>query len=1573
MIIFTGFLTGVLLLLFLGIWMLSLEKIQNILAQKGAAYLSKKLHTRVEIEHVRIAFLNAVDLQGVYIEDGHKDTLAYIGKLRLKTSDLLSSYWHNTKPVIHSAGLYHAFVRLHRDKDSVWNYDFIANAFSSPSRAENSAVPDTAVSAKNPGGLQFDLKEIEGSHIRFFMDDGWRGEDLDVTIGRLQAETEQIALEKKQISLKKLLIDGADILVREYDGNKPEDLSPDDSSDWGTPFNPDKFGLGLARLELSNSRFRYIHDDRISLPNEFDEKNLVISGININLNNTRVVGDTIFSHIETLQAIERSGLAVKDLHADVTLSQVRASLDALTLHTNYSTLTGHYEMNYKNFHAFNDYIHEVNMKGNLINSRVSSLDIGYFANILNEYPIAVNIDGQFDGTVDHLEGKQIRLESRNTRFSGNATVTGLPDIGITYFDVSDIELITSGNDINALIPQTKTDGIDWNRLSTIHYTGAYSGQVDQFYTKGNLSTTLGSAIVDLNMNFRNAIPSYSGHIETDDFNIGQLIKQSRIGTISMKGKIDGSGFNLEDLNAQIDATVSRVDLDSSHYHDITINGLVAKKKFDGIFISKDPGLTLNFNGKVDLNGSRPVYQFTSRFIRFDLKKFGLTKESVIGSGYANLNFDGATLDEFTGRASFKDITLENKGKSTHIDSLVLASFQSAKEKTLRLSSTVVDAEIKGNFYLSGLPDAIQLYVYHYLPQYIKLPTSMSNQELEYTVEIHQADSILSTFASDFHGISGSVLSGYLNTNTQRFGLDANILRFGYKDFRWEDLIIVGSGDYSQFDLNATCGNFFYDDELMIPSFQINGSMAGDTANLSIITQSINEVVGDATLNIKAAALNNNLFVNILPSTFSLREDNWQLHSTDDLILGKNMTISEVVVESGAQRLLINSSERNSDDLSIDLQEIDLSGISNYIDLNGMRLYGRVNGKIELNNLFSAATADALLYSSQSIRVNDDTLGIVFANVHYDIGRNAMRLDPGTKVTRFDQTSEINGSLNFDTKRMQLKASLQSADIAFLNDFISDYVSDLHGKVSGELNLTGPMDEPDINGNLLLSDASLKVIYLGTRYSMDNVKLSFIKHEIRIPEFNLFDQRPEKYTAKVKGSIQLVHPENPVFDLSIQSDNFLCLNTMEWDNDLYYGYVPASLTARVSGALDDISMDMNTRPLKGSTFHLPISSSGDASTYDYIDFMQIGRDQFSEKTKRSSNYFRINMNVEATPDVQVFIILDQNTREEIVAKGNGNINLNLDLGNSMNMFGTYSITEGKYLFNFRGVLPRTFIIDEGSQIRWNGDPLAAQLDVKATYKLPNTLALYPLIQGLTDDQNEIAEAKKKYDTYINLTLKDNLSAPEIKFDINQPTNKAIGTMAYEKLMLIKNDDKELVSQAGVLLLLGEFKSAEKIETGSYERGGVATASDLISNALSSGLTNVFSEVTGLKNISLNMNYKTYSLSQTQSNINQFNFGITANLFKDRMLVDFGSNVDVDRNNTTGKGVSSVNIGGDFKAQYLVTDDGRFRINAYRTSNFNAEGTSIMKGGMGLSYKKVFNSFRDLFTSKARKKKTNNNPS
>jgi hypothetical protein len=63
-----------------------------------------------------------------------------------------------------------------------------------------------------------------------------------------------------------------------------------------------------------------------------------------------------------------------------------------------------------------------------------------------------------------------------------------------------------------------------------------------------------------------------------------LIKQPKIGRLSIDGKIEGKGFDMNSLNANVNAHVDEFEFDGKSYNDLTINGLVASKKFDGIFM-----------------------------------------------------------------------------------------------------------------------------------------------------------------------------------------------------------------------------------------------------------------------------------------------------------------------------------------------------------------------------------------------------------------------------------------------------------------------------------------------------------------------------------------------------------------------------------------------------------------------------------------------------------------------------------------------------------------------------------------------------------------------------------------------------------------------------------------------------------------------------------------------------------------------------------------------------------------------------------------------------------------------------
>jgi hypothetical protein len=374
------------LLVVLAMWLVTTERVQNVLVQKAASYLSDKTKTKVSVGHVKLSFFNQFHIQQVYMEDDKKDTLAYVGDLSVKTSDLLSNYWNDETSVIESVGLDDVFVHLNRFKENDrWNYDFIVDAFSSSPKDTSSKSVEVSSSASTDGsgsGPKIDLKKLSCHNVRFYMDDAWRGEDMRFAFKTLDLDVKSLNLISKQIDINSILVDGANVLVKEYNGGKPKDNTPDDTTTWGTPFNPDLYQLAISKLTLANSAFYFQDGESIPPKSQFDEKHLGISNLNLNIDNAKVIADTLFADIQELTALERSGLEIKSLKGKLRLSQVQAALNEFRLQTAYSTLGDHFEMDYRNFHDFKDFIDKVTLKTTLANSTVSSLDIGYFCSYI---------------------------------------------------------------------------------------------------------------------------------------------------------------------------------------------------------------------------------------------------------------------------------------------------------------------------------------------------------------------------------------------------------------------------------------------------------------------------------------------------------------------------------------------------------------------------------------------------------------------------------------------------------------------------------------------------------------------------------------------------------------------------------------------------------------------------------------------------------------------------------------------------------------------------------------------------------------------------------------------------------------------------------------------------------------------------------------------------------------------------------------------------------------------------------------------------------------------------------------
>src|SRR5690606_24318611 len=86
-------------------------------------------------------------------------------------------------------------------------------------------------------------------------------------------------------------------------------------------------------------------------------------------------------------------------------------------------------------------------------------------------------------------------------------------------------------------------------------------------------------------------------------------------------------------------------------------------------------------------------------------------------------------------------------------------------------------------------------------------------------------------------------------------------------------------------------------------------------------------------------------------------------------------------------------------------------------------------------------------------------------------------------------------------------------------------------------------------------------------------------------------------------------------------------------------------------------------------------------------------------------------------------------------------------------------------------------------------------------------------------------------------------------------------------------------------------------------------------------------------------------------NQVDLDLSASLFQDRFILELGNSLDFANNAPANS--NNFNYAGDFRGQYLLSPDGRYRLNGFRVSNYDyAKAREVTRGGIGIIYKRSF---------------------
>lgn len=1469
--------------------------VQTYLAQQATNYLSKELKTTVKIDKVDIVFFDQVALDGFLIFDQQKDTLLATKTVFATLDDYDLT---NLKFTVGKVRLVDAYGHLKKDENGVSNLQFIVDYFKSDKRSSGKKV-------------ELAIHTVELNNTRFKYDD-----------------------ERKDLK---------------------------------------DFGIDFAHLDVSN-----------------------VNGI---LEQISIVGSDIKATITNFSAYEKSGLNLKSITTEASVGKNGIYLSNAIIDINDSKLnTPKFNLIYSGFDDLSHFVDSVKFDGQLEESTVSMKDVSLFASTLEGMEEIVQVKGNVSDVVNNLKIRDLDLRIKDkTRLRGSFD---LPDfaklnessikqsLDYAYVDLKEIQGIKLPN--SSSTAYLKLD--DYTKR--LGYFEAEDVAFDMDGNKFNVAsdivrTRLGSVRLENGINFEqkdNSLaftPSDRGtyDFKVEQFDLGSFLQNKDLGMVDGTFRVQGEAFSPSDIRFnRVDGNVTRFDFMQYAYSAISIqNGKFKNNRFSGKVDVADKNLSLNYEGYMDFNGEQE-YNFTANVGQAWLDKLNFTSEQAELMSTFRVEMVGTNPENFSGRIMANAFHYCEGGRDLYVPELAIDVLRGNSENgeldKFMLTSNVVNASIEGKVNFDHLIGNLDYQLSRILPALFKRDIlknrTHTEDHFEFSLDAQDPDDFLAIFVPELSISSSTSMNGHYYGDIANFVLKLKSSSMTYEDFKFDDIIVDQVLDSNSVVNTVSIEKFIYNDTI---SFQgVNFKTSGGNDHL------ISDLTWDggtpyaSHIKWETAVRDKDHFNFVLePSFFSVNNNKWEIANESTIHINKDtISVTKLKIEHENQFISFDGKISNQDKhkLDFDMTNIDLSQLDAFI-AGDVRLKGRLNSWGHISNPVNNLTFEGDAHI-MGFAVNENEIGDIFAHSEWDEPTKSIQLD-GDLMYKTLRTFDFEGSYFTEGQRnakgelnyLAFDLVFENTDISFTNSFMDpDVVDDIKGVLNGKLAITGSPDSPELKGSVRLDNATANVKLLGAKFGVDG-PISVDKYGFYIDAIPIFDE--EGNAGSLVGAVYHEGFENFNFDLLVDIeqegiarnplkpwvreplDRFLVMNSEYSPESLYYGKAYATGVANISGYADNLAVTVDIKTEKGTDIKFPMYGAGEIDEeYDFITFTQ-DSSLVNGKRERKIDFTGVNLDLhfDVTDDADLQIIFNEELGDIISAKGKGNMAIKLDNLGDIRMDGTYTITEGVYDFTM-GVVKQPFIIENGGNITWTGNPYNAQLNLR-TYKRVSAN-----IGVLSADQFS-GGTNAHEDIRCYLILTETLLKPAISFDILAPNANEAGKSLIDRVR--KNKD-ELNQQFFSLMLANTFQPLG----GSNGTRSSSAAVNLLENQINGLLSKVSSDY------KLNLNLDSDELTQD----NTIEVGLKKGFLDDRLILSGSIGVE---NEAADKHNSII---GDVNLEYSLNESGTFRVNIFNESNDKTIIQDQQKGhftqGVGLHYQEDFNggkdfkalqAFLDIFRKKKKK--------
>lgn len=1329
-----------------------------------------------------------------------------------------------------------------------------------------------------------------------------------------------------------------------------------------------KIAFDLHSIRIKDSSWGYDNEQQPTHKpiRGFDPKHISLKGINGHLSLRHTDQKRILLQVHSLSMEEQSGFAIKDLKTTIEGSEKGIETPRLFLALPHSEITlDSIAIGYDSIADMRDFTQKVHLYTHIRGSDIVLSDLSAFFPQLKNFVQPIRINGKIEGKVSNIKLKEFQLTyGKRSLFSANIDLNGLPKLEETfvYADIQQLRFNrTEMQDMIAgMLNQPFTLPSELSNLGIVEYRGNLTGFFSNLVSYGAFYTQLGSMHTDISVQLENRLQDikYSGTLTTQGFELGKLLQQNAIGHTSFNINTKGEKMAQQSLKGTVKGEITSLNLNQYDYQHIKLDGEYDGNGFDGHLTIDDPNADIEFYGLMDWTHRLPLFNFGIKVKNIQPHNLNLTPiyaETKLAFD-GNILLVGNSIDDMEGFLELDSFVIENEKKKFHLQQLKITTDKKEEQTTLHIASDIVNGEVKGKFNYSTIIGSTKRLIGQYLPALTNPTTTpKSNDKLSIDLKIEDTEPIADVLSLPLgtKGTTDIIATIDSKNNNLNLQIHSPSLRIGKNQAKEIDITL----NNRQSQLNLLLNGHY-----LLPNDTIDIGLLSTALQDSIQTQlewknhHTSNFEGVIKTNTRLKPNEDHSFtthISIEPTEMTFSDSLWQVKpATIALINDSLIKVQNFNIQNQSQQIQLDGiiSTQKDQKLATKLNDIEIGFWLHLIGFTPVEIAGRATGEVNLYQLLQKPAFEGNL-NVANVHLNSAYIGE--GEVHTSWNNIDQIMNVSGIFNNKKQTSLIaKGNYDFKNDSLDFTFDTRQVELTLLRKWLDNILKDVNGKGSGLLRLYGKSNNIRLQGDIFAQEATLTIDYLNTTYHFSDTVHLYPK-EIAFKEIIAKDT--DGNSGIVNGSIE--HDGNfqqMTYHIDVVAKEMMALNTTSKKNNLFYGKAYASGGISIFGDADNTHIEVNAKTDKKTNINITVGNGTLATENSFVTFVQQDSTINTKKEKKQlpqkqKSNLHLTLLLDVTPDANLQLITNTTSGDMIAGSGNGNLRLEYnDKKKDLKLYGNYTIDRGEYTFTLQELIRKQFNIAQGSSIKWSGDILQATLDLKATYSL--TASLRDLM-----DLDIVSTGRTSVPVNCVLKLTDQLTHPTINFDIDLPSSDETLKMQVKNLI---NTQELLNRQMVYLLLFNKFYTPSYANASSFDNN-TDTGWTFLSSTLSGQLNNWLSKLSN--NLTLGLNYRSSGYGQEVSQEYEAAVMLQPN---NRLIVN--GNIGY-RDDLLAKN----KIIGDVDVEYMLTENKKWRIKAYNhtVDRYSLRSAPFIQG-VGIMYKKDFDTWRELWNKLLKKKQQKN---